>query len=317
MVISRANNQGEQHNIYVNVKSTNEKVEKQEEKEQRKTIYAADTKIMQQINDMGDVKVKAQKDAMRKLLQQFFNDMDMEQGLKDIENENEILNGKIQENREKIGTIDKLKQDLMDEYNITEDSDEYKQLQEIEKVFSPRNIFTEKGSEHFAQMDLTEFQRGCMVLDGMKDYYSQQININQEQVKGNNEALNKAKVEMNKNDGMIGAVKEAEKILEDSSKSTVGKLMQLAVDQIDKKVEEAKEDKKKAEEKQEEKEKLIETSHETEEEKRTRKSNENIIDSSSEGEKDLTEIQNKLSKLAEENQMLEDDIKGILLDTSL
>ena len=69
--------------------------------------------------------------------------------------------------------------------------------------------------------------------------------------------------------------------------------------------------------KQEEKEKLIETSHETEEEKRTRKSNENIIDSSSEGEKDLTEIQNKLSKLAEENQMLEDDIKGILLDTSL
>lgn len=265
------------------------------------TVFVGDMKGTIEDN-IFQKKIEAQRKAIKTVLDQFTEDLKVSDYIQDCNEQKDLLQAEADEILEKMNEILDTQEELANTYGVTADSDEMKNLELLRKSVNEPEKLTKAEKEQLANIGpLTEFQEQVLSLDEMKDTYQERLVDLNRGVRNQTATVIAIKIEAMKSHGMADAQKEASDLMQQASKTVINQLIDLAKDKVDDEVEEAKE-------KQEEKVKQEEASTE-----------ENSTDSTrlSQISSDFTQVQNEVQSMATKNLLLEEDIKGILMDETI
>ena len=164
--------------------------------------------------------------------------------------------------------------------------------------------------------ELTEYQKRQREWDAEKSHFQKDIDKNKEEILVENAIIRGTKLERLKNAPMVKAQKEADAILDASSKEIVNMIMEETKDTLEEKSEEEQEKAEKLEEKQKEQEAFIEK------QKEKRKETEELLEHMPMEEmihmgqlKD--EIKQEIKNIVSEMKLVAEDIKGAVIDQNI
>ena len=151
-----------------------------------------------------------------------------------------------------------------------------------------------------------------------EDYYKKQLNDAKAEMRAANGAASTIKSAMAKSQTMLKAHDTAEEIMESTRKEIVGMLIDEAKDHIDEEMEEKKEEALEKAEKEKEEEERLEKIKEDKDERE--EFTEQVADSTqlfAEADSAMEDVQRQIKKVMDEMKLLEEDIKGAAVDTSM
>ena len=239
-------------------------------------------------NLLDEKKAQAKKDAMKLIRNAFEGDQKISNEFNDKKRHVEELIKDKGEADKVINDIENERKMLRDEYGLTENSQEEKELKLLEKDFrsglpgSDVSLSEEerKAVEEIKERGLTEYQsRSMEKLDYAKNYIVKSY-ANTLEIQDENRSLGMMEREMLKNTSMIDAKKEAKKLEEELNEQAVTIAMDEAKDNIDSDFEEKKEG----------------------------------AESMSRITKSVDEAQQEVKEMMTKMKMLDEDIKGIEVD---
>lgn len=285
--------------------STNQKANKEKEaKEDKKSIFAGDTNLMLQ-NQIGQKKAKAQRDALRRIVEVFEADMKIDQTLKNSALHKEELAEQVKQYDAEINKLTQAQQELKEEYGITDDSEEEQNLNLIRKSLSDPFSVTEEDMEMLEKMGpLTDYQRASLELDAAKEVWQ---NLKDDAIaahKGESSKIQGINLERLKSDPMVGAQKEAQAIKDAARDSIITMFREEAKEKIDEKFGTTSETQGKKDEEEE-----------TDDVDKKKKADSKILT------EDLTEEQKeileRLKRFVKSQGILREDILGLKIDEML
>lgn len=309
-----------------------------------KSIFAGSFNL--QNNNNIELKRKlAQKRAMKLVSDTFASEQKIDNSIDEMRAQQEQLKQETLENKKSIKEIQAQREKLMEDYNVTEDSQEHKDLELLRKETSGENLSGEE-KERLAiihENGLTNYQKDMLELDGQEEVYRQLASQKESAFKSISGSITDIQLERLKTHPVVDSTKQADEIMEAANKELIGDLYAEAKDHIDEKMEEAKEKaEEKAEEKEEEETKEAERKKDKLElEKQIEQAKQNaaeaagsvtnvpvqpsmdtsdmqeIIDQNSNGTNNTTKIEREIEKLVEELGLIMEDLKGSKVDMSI
>lgn len=297
--------------------------EEQHKKEERADFFAGNLNQDLFENKLLQKKKEAREKAMKVVGDAFEGDKQIDNDLQerrdkiaDLEQENQKLQSQINE-------ISERQDALMEQYGIAKDSQEQKDLELLRKkdkwLSGEGEALTKEEFEQTKKLEsegLTEYQKRQREWDAEKKHFQKDIDKNKEEILMENAIIRGTKLERLKKSPMVKAQKEAEAILNASSKEIVNMIMEEVKDTIEEKSEEEQEKAEKLEEKREEQENLIEKKEEEREE------NEELLEHMPMKEmihmgqlKD--EIKQEIKDIVSEMKLVAEDIKGAVVDKNI
>ena len=232
---------------------------------------------------------------------------------------------KLNDIQSKLKDIDNKKESLRLEYGIDADSKEQKDLELLEKYQNNMNgasydDFTEEEINRLKELQnepRTEYQKKALMLNASKDILYLETKKIENEIIGMTESISMSEIELNKSQNMLKATESANGIIEASEDEILGMLIKEGMDNIEEKMEEELEKAKeaadknaekeeKAEERKEQKE-LLEKEHEDE---RLEKK----VSDNRQSQSNVEQAQNEIRRILEENNMINEDLKGIDID---
>lgn len=218
-------------------------------------------------------KQRAQNKAMKVVGDAWAAEQKIDQDIADRRSHIQELQDNINENMDIIESNNAHKAELKEMYGVSDDSQEQKDLELMEKAAragkpDTRVSLTKEEQERLAEIadkPLTEYQQRVLNIDSENSFYQKNIDDAQDEMKAEYGAIRAIRLERLKSHGMVDAKKEAEEIMADAGKDIIGMLAGEAQDHIDETLEEKREDaEEKAEEKEEQQEKIDEAKEEKE-----------------------------------------------------
>lgn len=271
---------------------------KEQKKELGNSIQASDLNLFQ--DSIADKKKKAMQDAMDLIKEQFESD------------------GIVDETKEEFR-----KQSAEGKERALAASRELKAIQE-EK---------EKLKEEYPDMDSEEYKADMKELDEMEEYWQKEMQNGQDMVSSATQVIKGINQEMLKRHDMIDANKLAEESLKAAGKEIVGMMMDEAKEKADKdleevveKAEESKEEKVEQEEAlkeaQAEQEKRMKELEEEMEKRRKNREARTAVNSmpsldTSQMETMQRQFMDSLQQILDEQALMPEEIKGIVVDLNL
>lgn len=291
-------------NINMNVRAEGREampdVQKQKQAD-RKTLYAGDTKSFSG-ESVLEKRIKAQKDAMKVLLDQHRSETDLDDSL-----------DKLETRRDELAAEAKAAQD------------ELKKVAELRKAYQEdRGVTADTPVEELPQDE--DYQKAMEQFDSMEEYWQGEAESKLDMRKMIGQTLSDIKIERAKTHPMVDAASQAEEIMEDATKEIIGMLQQEAVEHVDEEYAENVEEAEKKAEKEEEAEEKLEAAREK------RREQEELADEIRESTQDTgrvvphsllkvtgeaDKLQQKVESLMKAEGMLTEDIKGIEVDARL
>ena len=288
-------------------------------------------------------KKRAQKQAFKIIGDAWDKDKKSDEKLANKVTKKENNQQDISDLKDKIKDIGKFKEDLMEFYGIDPDSEEQKDLELLEKYQNNKLgvLFNEFSDEEINRLkelektELTEYQKKSLAFSNDEIDLKKQIEDLERQNVVLSEEIKEDILAELKNQNMQKADEAADEIMSAASKDIVGMIIQDGKDKVDKKAEEEKEKTKKlAEEKEEEQEKLEAVKErKTEQEiavlraREEKREQEKLLDNAIEAEALNTNTAKEgipesnvemairnIDKLMKNNNLLNEDIKGIEID---
>lgn len=220
---------------------------------------------------------EARKEAMGLLTNQFKIDSDIDNGMEESRSRVDKLREESEYATKEVARLEAQMQKMIEEDGLEEGSEELKSIQEEIKYWKSEACKSESA------------------------------------IMGENAAVRETKMALLKRTyDMRDASKDAEKVMEAASKEIVDMLKQDAIDKIDEDMEEEQEKAEEIKEEQEEKEKLIEKDKE---QKKLEETTKELITADSDTEK--SKLQKEIQKILEEQDLIEEDLKGLAVDASI
>ncbi|MFT4145090.1 MAG: hypothetical protein QM644_11605 [Mobilitalea sp.] len=274
-------------------------------------------------------KQDAQKQAMKLIGDAWSKDQKAVSNIDDMHQQKTDKLSEIQESLFYLEGIQKSKNDLQEEYSIDPESMEQKDLELLEKY---QNYLNGSGSSNFTKeevkrlselqyMPRTEYQNKALELNGMAGEINNKIYEAKQKYDGLSWSIEDAILQQSKSQDMIKANNASDEIMEAAGKEILGILVEEVKENTNDKLEEELEKANEAAEKQEEKEKQIEEAKENREEQ------EKLIKNDMDAEQlelDITmqkktsdhmsEAQKKIQTILKENNLINEDLKGIEID---
>lgn len=308
---------------------TDKKVNRQTE--DRKSIFAGNQKKEQsdKANLLAQKKKYAQKQAIKLMSDAFDRNMDTTRNIEEMEREKQEAVEQLNKIKDSIREIEDGKASLKEKYGSKVDSAEQQDTELLEKYQSLKEGYV---SEEFTKDEIdrlhelqdakrTEYQNKVLASNtGYGSYNKDMIEL-ENKIYALNDSIDHAKLSQAKSQDMLNAQDAADTIKDASKKETIGMLVQDGLEKMEKKQEEEKEKVKEAEEKKEEQEELKEK---REEEK---KQQEEMLSNAVEADKmkdtavnpdtqasTVEEAQKSIQRVLTENNLLEEDLKGIEID---
>lgn len=168
---------------------------------------------------------------------------------------------------------------------------------------------------------LTEYQKKALMINSSKDAIRSQIDQNDLKAMNKTMSINNAKLEQLKSQDMLKAGDAADSIIEAADKDIFGMLVNEGKQNIDDNMKEQQEEAKKAEEEKEKKQEQIDEAKKKRQEEKELLENEQQADKleldnsiNSQAVDHLSEAQQQVEQLMKNNNMVNEDIKGIEID---
>lgn len=296
---------------------------KQHKQEDRSDFFAGNMNQDLFENKLLQKKKEAQEKALKVVGDAFSGDLEIDNELQErrdkiaaLEQENQKLQGQINE-------ITDRQNELMEQYGMTADSQEQKDLELLRKkdkwLMGDGPELTKEETERVAELEtegLTEYQTRQREWDAEKKHFQKDLEKNKEEILVENAIIRGTRLERLKNDPMVKAQKEADSILDAASKEIVGMIMEEVKDNIDEETKENQEKAEKLEEIQEEKEAFIEKQKEKREEAEELLEEMPMEELVHMGQlKD--EIKQEIKNIVSEMKLVAEDIKGAMVDESV
>lgn len=272
---------------------------KQNSKHPSDTLYAGDINLN---NEAIIKKINARKRAMKLIMDVYGNDKKIDDGLDEIKQHQERLSENMDTANAELRRLEESKEQLKEQYEIEEDSQEQKDLELLKKYHKDPFSLSEEEIERLKDMGpVTDYQREALELDSLKDDWQKVADASSEAIINANKAISSIQIERLKTHAMTDAKEEAEEILESSAKEIAVTILSDAKEKMDEELEE------KVEVAKEVKEKMEKTTQETDE----------TVENTDTKNEDSEQLLKDLKKIIDEEQVVEDDIKGLIMDTMI
>lgn len=312
-------------NIFIgeNIKQENQVREEQHKKEERTDFFAGDLNQDLFENKLLQKKKEAREKAMKVVGDAFAGDQEIDHDIQERRDKIAALEQENEKLQNQINDISKRQDEMMEQYGITPDSQEQKDLELLRKkdkwLKGDGPELTKEEFERVSQLEsegLTEYQKRQREWDAEKKHFQNDLDKNKEEILVESAIIRGTKLERLKHAPMVKAQKEADAILDATSKEIIGMIMEAAKDTVDEESKENREKAEKLEEIQEEKEAFIEKQKEKREETEELLENMPIEELVHMGQlKD--EIKQEIKNIVSEMKLVAEDIKGALVDESV
>lgn len=197
------------------------------------SIFAGETNI-NFVDQIGQKKADAQKQALKRILEVFNSDLEIDQAIKDSAKRKEDLSDQIAQYDAEIEKLNQTQQDLKEEYGITDDSEEEQNLNLLRKSLSNPLEITEEDMTQLEQMgQITEYQKASLENDAAISVWQdlkEDALQTQKDESGNIQAIKLARL---KSDPMVGAQKEAQAIMDSATESIVALIYEKAREHLE------------------------------------------------------------------------------------
>lgn len=295
-----------------------------------KTFFAGDLQTGADKKSLLEQKRQlAQRHAFQLIGNAWENDKKTDDGLKKLR---ALYDEKMMEKgyaSKQISELDSRKSELQKEYGIDPDSQEQKDL-ELLQEYQDRisgvtyTSFTKEEIKRLSELQTipkTEYQKRVLELNAQTGSFRKTVNTLDQEIIAIQAAVRGTKQEQLKSQGMQKAQGASDEIMDAASKEIIGLLIQDGKENINEKVEEeqkrAEEIEAKKEEEQEKLDKIKESSDKQEELireiiKADQNSAASIIEKQASGQ--VIDAQKVMKKIVVENDLLEEDLKGIKID---
>lgn len=343
-VMIQTNTQGNvNQNVVQSRTAENEAAKKQGRKQNKvssKNIFAGDLNLIE--DPITKKRKEAQQKAMKIVQGAWGSDQAVDDSIQERRENYDKLKQLKKEAQSVIEDLEGNKAALREEYGITMDSDEQKDLELLEKMQNQNSGLEEKFTEEeqarleeLMTKPLTDYQKAALDLNKQEIKFKKDIVNFEKGMRSEMDNIREIKLEKLKSDPMVEAQKSAEELLKAASDEIIGMLKDEAVDHIDEELEEKKEEAKEAAEKKEEKEErqeeieekraiqeaMIAKTKEAVEKAEAAKKRREMPDVSIEETMDLVhpnaqtqDVQKMLNDLKNSMNLLEADLKGIQID---
>lgn len=312
-------------NIFIGetIKQENQVKGKEHQKEGRTDFFAGGLNQDLFENKLLQKKKEAQEKALKVVGDAFAGDQEIDNDIQERRDKIAALEQENQKLQSQINEISDRQDELMEQYGITADSQEQKDLELLRKkdkwLKGEGPELTKEESERIAQLEsegLTEYQKRQREWDAEKKHFQNDLDKNKEEILVENAIIRGTKLERLKHAPMVKAQKEADAIQDAASKEIIGMIMEEAKDTIDEETKENQEKAEKLEEIQEEKEAFIEKQKEKQEETEELLENIPMEELVHMGQlKD--EIKQEIKNIVSEMKLVAEDIKGAVVDESV
>lgn len=328
------------NNLNENIIQTNNKIGTGS----KKTISAKGLKQVSSLDaQIAYRKKRAQKQAFKIIGDAWEKDKKADERLSKKITKRESNQQDIFELRDKIKDVDKFKEDLMEFYGIDPDSEEQKDLELLEKYQNNKlgvffNQFSDEEIKRLKELEkseLTEYQKRSLSFINDKIELGKQMEDLERQNVVLDEDIRDDKLAELKNKNMQKANEAADEIMSAASKDIIGMIIQDGKDKVDRTAEEEKEKAEKLEEEKQEEQEKLEAAKErrTEQEiaieraREEKREQEKLLDNAIEAEvlntntakagipeSNVEMAIRNIDKLMKNNNLINEDIKGIEID---
>lgn len=296
----------------------------------RKTINAGNLNLMPHRDNLIDSKrIQARKQAMKLISDAWASDDKVNKQIDEMNSKKQDMLNEMSEINKRLGDIEKQKEQYRLEYGVSEDSEEQKDLELLEKYQNnitgvANDEFTKEELDRLKQLQnepLTEYQKKVLSLNGVAGNYKSDYSRLKVKVAAATGQIAQAKIDRDKSQGMLKADAAADDIIAAAEDEVFNILVEQGKENIDKKLEEDKEKAEKAEEKEEKlKEKLDKNKEE-------RKKQKEIFEGEVKADKmqqdlgvkskDISRVDDamkQIDRIMQENKLINEDLKGIEID---
>lgn len=300
---------------------------------QNKSIFMGDYPFRQQGMDVRDkIAQKKQlyhKEAMRIVTTARDAEKRIDDGIEEIRSQVRQMQSANDEASRFLNDIKKSKNEAKEAFGVEDDSQEQKDLELLQKQYtinkhgSTKGVLTEEEQERLKNMgEMTEYQKQAMDLYEQEDYWKYDVmEKNSDAMTNAGRSIRKIQTDRLESHGMVDAEKAKEKMMEAASKEAMGMLKQDALEQMDEKTAEIEETAEKREEKEKELEERIEAAKEDKEQaeeiaQNTRENAKELTKQMTKSEEIASDVEDEIKKLAEQQKLLLEDLKGLTVDTN-
>ena len=295
--------------------------------------------LNQEADPIGLKKQMAQKKALKVVSDAFAADRKLDMEIADRENRIQDLLSERSVAEKAVRELENQKAEIGKEYGLSENGLSDEDWSILSRGSKLPNSLSDEEKTRFAELEaqgLTEYYSRCEDIDDMEKPYHQLIGENTSQIKEYetaNKAIHKARLDL-RNHPMIGAQQEADAIMEAARQEILSMLTDEGMDHLDEemqeKVEQAKESKEEKEEKEEKLEKIREEKAQKEAQtdaiRRKARENEERTEELMEAlpaeellqmSSSQIDIQQEIKDIMNKMKLMEEDIKGTMVDASL
>lgn len=292
------------------------------------------------IDPIAQKKQMAQKKALKVVGDAFAVDRKADMEVADREAKMKEMRAENLEAKKALNELEAQKQEFGREYGLGEEglSDEdWKILEKGKKMPSTMSEEEKARYQDMQDQGLTEYYDRCEDIDKLGEFYQNVIDENTATIRGfeaANEAVHKSRLDLRKGNPMISAQKQAEAIMDAARKEIIGMIKDEGMDHVDEemqdKVENAKEEKEKKEEEEEKLEAVREDKAQIEDQvdaareraHENEKRAEELIealpsDALLQMDNSTSDFQQELKDILNRMKLMEEDLKGAAVDATL
>lgn len=265
-----------------------------------------------------------QKKAMRVVTSAREGEQRIDDSIETVRERIRVLKGEYEEATRYIEDFHSKMAQAKEDYNIKDDSQEQQDLELMQKVYDAKKDgsieLTKEELQRFAQMEEpTEYQKLSMELYKQADYWQEKVKDIKTEMAGDTSAIREVKIERLKSQAMLKAQKAKDELLEAASKEAISMLVEDVKENIDEKAEEVQEAVEEKKEEKAEQEEQIKAAKEnkTEAAEKGRENVQNLTEQAVKSEKITKDMDEEIQKFLEEEKLLEEDLKGLMVDTEI
>ncbi|MCH5266842.1 MAG: hypothetical protein J1E62_00750 [Lachnospiraceae bacterium] len=296
-------------------------------KTETKAIYMGGTENQDTLSQKYEF---ARKQALKKILSQFEQDMEIAEDMKDQGDTVMKLDSQIKDERARLEELNERKKALQEQYGVASDSQEQKDLELMQKAENHKRYpldeqynLSEEEEEYLANLSKTPYQEEILMLDASARELKNKISSDMRDMDVEEASIWATKKALLKVNPMKKAKDEADKIMEVARKELVGALWDQGRDKVDEEMEEEKEriDEEKLEA-LEEKIRLKEMEEDEAKEEASRTYMEDSVFSASKNivlpsGQTIDNLQQDVKSLIQDQTFLDVDLKGLRVDKKL
>lgn len=248
-------------------------------------------------------KANGQKQAIRAILETFSKELNIDSNIDEMRTKQEELRSDMSVYHDKLASVQKMKEELRKGYEVSEYSEEEKDVNLIIKGVNNPEALTDEEKQRLESIgSLTDYQKEMLECNKIETYWNNNLNNANSSINSISIAVSSIQLDRQKHNPVLEAKEAAQDIIDITSKEVIGMLLEESKDTIDEKLNDS-DNTEKADE--------ADAKNDKNQTENVAAETEELLSNYKAKQEEMLK---KLQKQAQISNMLMDDLKGIFLD---